>query len=192
LEAFVDEQNRLEKILVGAGYIVIFLPKFHPELNPIERFWAYLKRLAREVCDYSLKSLLELIPLIYAGTSVKTIRSHYYVAWAYLDAYNAGVHGFMSYRSLKKELRHRGVSSTLDEILQANAREVQIDSDWQSAVKESEKAVFVKMQAAKSSAIKGYGIALNRLRCERLLKKCIVSYALRKRVRKGAAARALE
>jgi hypothetical protein len=76
------------------------------------------------------------------------------------------------------------------EILAANAQDGQIDGDWQTAVKESEKAVFIRMQAAKSSAIKGYGIALNRLRCECLLKKCIVSYALRRRAHKRAAARA--
>ena len=41
---FCNEKSRIEKILIAQGHIPIFLPKFHPELNPIERVWAQLKR----------------------------------------------------------------------------------------------------------------------------------------------------
>jgi hypothetical protein len=31
----------------GTNHLIDFLPKFHPELNPIERYWASLKRMLR-------------------------------------------------------------------------------------------------------------------------------------------------
>ena len=37
-----------------AGYRLLFLPPYSPELNPIENFWAWLKRCLRKILpDYS-------------------------------------------------------------------------------------------------------------------------------------------
>jgi hypothetical protein len=41
----------------GTSHQVRFLPKFHPELNPIERYWAALKRYLRTNCQYTLANL---------------------------------------------------------------------------------------------------------------------------------------
>jgi hypothetical protein len=162
IEAFKLELNKLEKVLTAAGYIVMFLPKFSPELNPIERFWAYLKRLCRDMCEYSMKELLELLPAIYAQVPVSIIRSHYHVAWAYLDAYNLSVQGYMSYRSLKKELRHRGFSTTLDTILAAGATENDDGARDEAAIKASEEAVLAGLKEHKSQTIRGYVEAFRR------------------------------
>ena len=35
---FLEEKCWMEEVVVGAGHKVIFLPKFHPELNFIERY----------------------------------------------------------------------------------------------------------------------------------------------------------
>ena len=35
------------------GFRVIFLPPYSPELNPIENFWAWLKRYLRSALAYS-------------------------------------------------------------------------------------------------------------------------------------------
>ena len=37
---FKYEKTKLENLLVSYGYRGIFIPKFHCELNPIERVWA--------------------------------------------------------------------------------------------------------------------------------------------------------
>ena len=46
---FLDEIKK--KPLIKEGHIL--LPKFHPELNPIERVWAQLKRFTKAHCKYS-------------------------------------------------------------------------------------------------------------------------------------------
>jgi transposase len=40
---FKNEKSMVERMLVEKGHIPCFLPKFHPELKPIERVWAQLK-----------------------------------------------------------------------------------------------------------------------------------------------------
>ena len=36
---FKCEKSMIEIFLVKRGHITLFLPKFHPKLNPIERVW---------------------------------------------------------------------------------------------------------------------------------------------------------
>ena len=53
LEDYVDEQ--------GGGHNVLFLPKFHCQLNFIEMYWGALKYYCRYNCDYSFKTLLPTV-----------------------------------------------------------------------------------------------------------------------------------
>ena len=50
---FADQQSLLHEIIQAAGYLCIFLPKFHCELNPIEFFWGASRRYARGNILYS-------------------------------------------------------------------------------------------------------------------------------------------
>ena len=45
---FRTEKTKIEHFLNSKGYAWLFLPKFHCELNPIERCWAQAKRYTRE------------------------------------------------------------------------------------------------------------------------------------------------
>ena len=54
---FKNEKSMIEHFLVQKGHIPIFLPKFHPELNPIERVWVQLKKYTKAHCNYSLQLL---------------------------------------------------------------------------------------------------------------------------------------
>ena len=49
---FKDEKSMIEHMLMDKGHVPCFLPKFHPELNPIERVWAQLKRFTKVHCKY--------------------------------------------------------------------------------------------------------------------------------------------
>ena len=54
---FKHEKCMIEKFLVSNGHICVFLPKYHPELNPIERVCAQLKCYVKVHCIYMLPSL---------------------------------------------------------------------------------------------------------------------------------------
>ena len=55
---FRDEKCRIERLLVEEhNHIAYFLPKYHCELNPIERVWAQAKRYSKAYCKYSIVSL---------------------------------------------------------------------------------------------------------------------------------------
>ena len=55
---FRDEKCRIERLLVEEhSHLAYFLPKYHCELNPIERVWAQAKRYSKAYCKYSIVSL---------------------------------------------------------------------------------------------------------------------------------------
>ena len=45
MDDFKNEKSLIDHLLIRKGHIPVFLPKFHPELNPLERVWAQLKHL---------------------------------------------------------------------------------------------------------------------------------------------------
>ena len=54
---FRIEKSRIEHFLMeDKEPIVYILPKFHCELNPIERVWAQTKRYSKAYCNYSIYS----------------------------------------------------------------------------------------------------------------------------------------
>ena len=60
---FKEEKTRIEHYLNSKGFVCIFLPKFHCELNPIECVWAQAKRYTCNHCNYSITSLCKNVPL---------------------------------------------------------------------------------------------------------------------------------
>jgi hypothetical protein len=73
---FKNETSALEKFLTSKGHITIFLPKFHCELNGIERVWGHSKRIVRAHCDYSIVSLRETVPFGLDSITVDTIKAY--------------------------------------------------------------------------------------------------------------------
>ena len=51
---FKNEQLKIIRFLEEKGYRAIFLPKFHPELNLIERVWAQAKQYTKAHCKYNI------------------------------------------------------------------------------------------------------------------------------------------
>ncbi len=62
-EDFKNERSLIERFLVEEKkHIVYFLPKFHPELNPIEQVWAQSKKYARAHCNLPSLQVQHWIP----------------------------------------------------------------------------------------------------------------------------------
>ena len=103
-----------------------FLPKFHPELNPIERVWSRMKWYIRQWVDGSMDTLQRLM---YEGLSypehdrmqnlsLTTIRKYIRLSWAYLHAYDKNLDIVAAGEWLKQRRSHRGYSGQMDAVLE--------------------------------------------------------------------------
>ena len=78
---FVAQKSWLEEVysdynnVYGTAHKCIFLPKFHPELNPIERVWSMMKRHCRQCSNGSMERLSQ--SMSYALSSVVASRVPY-------------------------------------------------------------------------------------------------------------------
>lgn len=61
---FVEQREWLAEVVLAAGHQINYYPKFHCELNFIEKMWACAKSRARKECDYSFRSLELLVPKV--------------------------------------------------------------------------------------------------------------------------------
>ena len=93
LKAFKGVLNKVAQIFQEAGHVCIFLPKYHPELNAIERHWGYIKYLLRLHCEYPLPHMLKTLPGVMAGVPLAFIRAWSRVTWLYVVAYDEGLEG---------------------------------------------------------------------------------------------------
>ncbi|CAN0400458.1 unnamed protein product, partial [Pylaiella littoralis] len=75
LGAFKAQLNKVQQIFKDAGHVCIFLPKYHPELNAIERYWGYVKHVLRLHCEYSLTHMLKILPRALSGVPLEHIRA---------------------------------------------------------------------------------------------------------------------
>ena len=93
-----------------------FLPKFHPELNPIERVWSRMKWFVRQWVHGSMDTLTNLMlqglsyptPNNMNNLTIKTIRKDLRLTHAYLLAYDEGLDIVAADDWLKRRRSHRG------------------------------------------------------------------------------------
>lgn len=90
---FAGQPTLVEDLLSKRGHHALFLPKFHCELNPVERIWATAKRYTRERCKFRLKHLRKLIPksLSLRRISLFEIQSYFQHCGAWVAAYAKGL-----------------------------------------------------------------------------------------------------
>lgn len=87
---FQNQRGRLEEEINRSGHLVIFYPKFHCELNFIERFWCSAKRYARDNCTYGLAGLRETVPKAISSIPTATINRYYNRCERIIEAYRSG------------------------------------------------------------------------------------------------------
>ena len=124
---FKSQKPAVYECIEGRGHECIFLPKFHPECNFIERYWCRCKQKSRSICDYSFKSLCEKVPDILRDhctlSDIRKIARH---AWRWMDAYRNGHTGRAADFVIKKFKGHRGIPAALDEELAATVAGFQL------------------------------------------------------------------
>lgn len=85
---FQSQKGKLQETLEkDYGSIVLFLPKFHCELNWIEYYWGWAKRRTRDACDYTLDGLRENIPIVLRSCPNATIFKFFQRILRMIDAY---------------------------------------------------------------------------------------------------------
>ena len=103
-----------------------FLPKFHPELNPIERVWSRMKWYIRQMVDGNMSTLtlLMLQGLSYPDNNnlknltITTIRKYIRLTQAYLLAYDNVLDIVAAEEWLKQRRSHRGYRGKMDDVLE--------------------------------------------------------------------------
>ena len=108
---FKNEKTKIEHFLNGKGYSCIFLPKFHCELNPIERCWGQAKRYTRAHCNYTIGGLRKNVPQGLDCVTVDNVRNYFRNARHYMFGYLQGVSGGPELEKLVKKIykSHRRV-----------------------------------------------------------------------------------
>ncbi|GES93332.1 hypothetical protein RCL_jg21131.t1 [Rhizophagus clarus] len=104
---FLGQKSASEEVILEAGHKCIFYPKFHCELNYIERYWGAAKRYTRENCNYSWSGLQHTVPAALESVNTITIRKFARKAWRYMDLYRKGVTGKLAEYAAKKYKSHR-------------------------------------------------------------------------------------
>lgn len=147
---FRSERSALERVveagsreLIGprgpitVGHRCLFLPKYHCELNWIERYWGTAKKYARRHCGYSLTALRTCVPIALSQTleevpeELRTSphlpacplfkqRRHARISRQYMIEYRRGASGDAVLRAVngQRSKRHRDTSD-------ARARQVE-------------------------------------------------------------------
>ena len=89
-EDFATENNIVEEYLKSRGHQVYFLPKFHCELNAIERVWGQAKVYSRAYTNFTLSRLRQIVNPALDSVSVDLIRKFGRKARDYEQAYRDG------------------------------------------------------------------------------------------------------
>ena len=90
LQDFNDLSTILQHEVTGRGHICLYLPKFHCELNPIERVWCHAKKYTTANCNGSIVRLRKIVPESLAAISRDTIARFFAKCWDYERAYREG------------------------------------------------------------------------------------------------------
>jgi hypothetical protein len=121
LEEVVDDHNQKHK----TNHLIDFLPKFHPELNPIERYWAALKHYMRNNTPYASSGLRRLLPTALTEAVPEVSFGRYFrKTLRMMSAYRLGCSYALAAFAATRYKQHRGLPSdaTYEMMLKEMAR----------------------------------------------------------------------
>jgi hypothetical protein len=107
LQEIVDDWNTTH----GSRHSLIFLPKFHCELNWIEMVWGYVKARLRRDCMFSFAELKMQLPKALQSIPLSTMRKFARHCFRYMSAYRVGLEGQALEHAQKLFSSHRKIPS---------------------------------------------------------------------------------
>ena len=99
---FKEEKTKLEHFLNDRSHVCIMLPKFHCELNPIERCWGKAKLYTKAYTNYTFPRLRSNIPSGLDTVSKENIENFFRKARNYMFGY---LEGFVAGPELEKQIK---------------------------------------------------------------------------------------
>ena len=109
-EDFKTERSLLQKLIEDQyGDILLLLPKYHPELNPIEYVWAIQKKYARANCGYSIRELRQIVRAARNHVTTEQIERCVRKARDFANVYRQGFNGASVIKCIKLYKSHRKV-----------------------------------------------------------------------------------
>lgn len=119
---FANQKPWLEEICNASSHLIAYFPKFHPELNWIERYWSNAKAFARSQCDYTFERLKVVVPQALDQVNVVTMRRFARKCFRYMDAYRLENNGAaLTLKqvewTVKKYKSHRRIPDSFDDIV---------------------------------------------------------------------------
>ena len=120
---FKQQKSRIEEqIKHTKRHHTLMLPKCHPELNPIEQFWAYAKSYTRQHCSYSFADLKKTVPKSLNQVPIETVRRYYRRSSRFCRLYSLEIDAQpLPWRlrefAMRKYKGHRGVPDTIGKLV---------------------------------------------------------------------------
>ena len=115
---FKEQQNAIQELVLSRGHFCIFLPKFHPELNFIERYWSRVKWYARQFSDGTIKGPKAQADVAMAMSSetcdLALMRRYSRTSWRWVDAHHRGLGGVLANYAMRMSKFHRWVTEKVD------------------------------------------------------------------------------
>ena len=109
---FSTQKNILQELVERKGHILcMFFPKYHCELNPIERNWCHAKKQARQYVNGSIVKLREVVPRSLDSVTTEMSDKFFRTCRDYEMAYRSGCKGIEVEIAVKKYKSHRRVFS---------------------------------------------------------------------------------
>jgi hypothetical protein len=97
----------LEDLVMKAGHLTLFLPKYHCETNHIEYIWGALKRDVRKWVDGKMQTLRDFLPAFLENVRVSDVRKMHARSMRYVVGYGEGKTGYQCEAAVKADQKDR-------------------------------------------------------------------------------------
>lgn len=108
---FQSQSTLVEDLVLSRSHMCYFFPKFHCELNAIERVWCHAKNYARKHVNGSITRLRTVVPSSLSTCDKNLISKFFHTCRDYMKAYHEGRSCMNVDQHVKLYKSHRKVTS---------------------------------------------------------------------------------